>query len=162
CFIPYMGLTMAVVGGFAALLKHSKSNFLRALKSKLGWTLFILLLAANAWGVHERNKVWRDDLSLWKDVSEKSPKNGRGYMNYGLALMSRGQFDLAEVNFLRAAQLTPDYALVFVNLGILKQATAQYEDAEKYFDIALRTSTVDHQAHYYYAKYLIQVERLTE
>ena len=41
-------------------------------------------------GTHERNRVWHDDESLWRDVVAKSPNNGRGLMNYGLIFMQRG------------------------------------------------------------------------
>jgi len=163
CFIPYMGLTIAVVFGVHYLLKrYFHTAIRRASTRKAMWIVFLLVLTANAYGVHERNKVWRDDVSLWKDVTEKSPGNGRGFMNYGLALMARGDYALAEANFLQAMKLAPDYSLVYVNLGILNQSIGEDAAAEQYFQTATRTATVDHQAYYYYGKFLYESGRLDE
>src|SRR5690606_19319473 len=82
----------------------------------------VLFLSANAYGVYQRNKVWKDDLSLWKDVTLKSPKNGRGLMNYGLALMARADYAGAERYFEKALVLNPNYGTLHINLGILKAA----------------------------------------
>jgi hypothetical protein len=46
------------------------------------------ILSAAGYGAHRRNEVWRTEESLWRDVTVKSPANGRGLMNYGLALMA--------------------------------------------------------------------------
>ena len=48
------------------------------------------MLGALAYGAHARNVVWRSEESLWLDVTEKSPHNGRGLMNYGLTQMTKG------------------------------------------------------------------------
>lgn len=163
CFIPYMGLTIAVIfGGYQVLTINFPAQIRQRRTQRALWILFFIVLTTQAYGVHQRNKVWRDDLSLWKDVTEKSPKNGRGYMNYGLALMARANYETAESNFLKAAMRNPDYALVYINLGILKQATGHLDEAEKFFRFALGTATADHQAHYYYGKFLSDIGRYAD
>lgn len=162
-FIPYMGLTIAVVFGIHyVLIRYFSVQIRQTGTRKLLWSLLFLVLAANAYGVHQRNKVWKDDRSLWKDVTEKSPGNGRGFMNYGLALMFRGEYAEAEENFLKAKALNPDYSLVYINLGILKNATGDPSSAEIYFQQALNTSTTGFQAHYYYGKFLSDRGRIEE
>ncbi|HZH55221.1 MAG TPA: hypothetical protein VFD72_06180, partial [Sphingobacteriaceae bacterium] len=162
-FIPYMGLTMAVVFGVRyVLIRYFSGQYRQPGTQKILWGLLFLVLAANAYGVHERNKVWRNDLSLWKDVTEKSPGNGRGFMNYGLALMARGEFAAAEENFLQAQSRNPDYSLVYINLGILKNAMGEASTAETYFKQALNTSTSGFQSHYYYGKFLSESGRVEE
>lgn len=162
-FIPYMGLTIAVVFGVRyALIRYFSVQIRQPNTQKLLGGLLFLVLAAHAYGVHQRNKVWKDDRSLWKDVTEKSPGNGRGFMNYGLALMSTGEYGEAEENFQRAKTLNPDYSLVYINLGILKNATGDPASAETYFQQALNTSTTGFQAHYYYGKFLSDRGRIEE
>src|SRR5262249_5683998 len=79
-YFPFVGLTLAmssvcVIGLFRI---HDRSSR-RAATAALGCML--LLLAA---GTRRRNAVWRSEESLWRDVTLKSPGNGRGWMNYGL------------------------------------------------------------------------------
>ena len=48
-------------------------------------------LAAYAAGTYQRNRIWRNEESLFYDVTIKSPANGRGLMNYGLTQMEKGE-----------------------------------------------------------------------
>ncbi|MFC6096438.1 tetratricopeptide repeat protein [Flavobacterium qiangtangense] len=163
CFIPYIGLTISAVFGVRYLLQSYFGNALkRANVVNSMATITLIILLANAYGVRERNKVWKDDLSLWGDVAEKSPNNGRGLMNYGLALMARGDYGNAASNFNRAAVLNPDYSSVYINLGVLKNATGDISGAESQFIRALACSTANHSSHYFYARFLEQHGRTAE
>jgi hypothetical protein len=52
--------------------------------------------------------------TLWNDVSIKSPKNGRGLMNYGLVFMGRASYDTANYYFTKALDYCPRYSLLHV------------------------------------------------
>lgn len=163
CFIPYIGLTISFLFGSRCLLLKYFGNALKSDGFKnLIAAVMTIFLAANAYGISQRNKVWKDELSLWKDVAEKSPNNGRGLMNYGLALMARGDFAAAEANFTRAAVLNPDYSIVFVNLGVLKNAQGDYSAAEGFYKKSLQCSTANHSSYYFYAKFLHESGRVDE
>lgn len=117
------------------------------------------LLAALAAATRERNRVWKDDLTLWQDVARKSPANGRGLMNYGLALMSRGRVAEALVEFERAHELLPNYPVLEVNLGIAKSALGRVDEGELHFRRALALAPEYGQAHYFYASWLLEQGR---
>lgn len=92
-FLPYIGLTMSVCWSLHLLLGTVRRSFSSARMFTLTvGAAVVLALAAYAYGTRERNKVWRSDETLWFDVTRKSPKNGRGLMNYGLALMARADY----------------------------------------------------------------------
>jgi len=112
------------------------------------------ILAAHAYGTHQRNRVWRTDESLWLDVTEKSPENGRGLMNYGLIQMEQGQWKAAEEYFSRALQYSPDYSYLHVNIGILKGDTGKPEEAEHHFKLAELDDPGNPVSYFYYAKWL--------
>lgn len=162
-FIPYMGLTMAFVFGTNYILE---TYFPKILTSKKGMsiiTLFIIFfLFANAYGVHQRNKVWKDEISLWKDVTVKSPKNGRGHMNYGLALMAQGDYTNAEISFTNALEYVPYYSSIYTNMGILKNAIGDKESADKYFQKSLSLNDANHKTKYFYGRYLFQNNKFNE
>ncbi|SHF56836.1 Tetratricopeptide repeat-containing protein [Arenibacter palladensis] len=162
-FIPYMGLTMAFVFGTNYILE---TYFPKILTSKKGMSIIalfiIFFLFANAYGVHQRNKVWKDEISLWKDVTVKSPKNGRGHMNYGLALMAQGDYTNAEISFNNALEYVPNYSSIYTNMGILKNAIGDKESADKYFQKSLSLSDANHKTKYFYGRYLFQNNKFNE
>jgi Flp pilus assembly protein TadD len=65
---------------------------------------------------YQRNLLYRDEVSLWSDVVQKSPAKARPYNNLGHAYAMRGEWDHALQEFRIAAQLNPDYALAQKNL----------------------------------------------
>jgi len=162
-FIPYMGLTMAFIFGSKYLLETYCPKILASKKGlSIISLLIIFFLFGNAYGVHQRNKVWEDELSLWKDVTQKSPKNGRGHMNYGLALMAQGDYANAEISFNNALEYVPYYSSIYTNLGILKNAIGDKESADKYFQKSLSLSDANHKTKYFYGRYLFQNNKFGE
>lgn len=123
-------------------------------------TLGIVILAL-AWGTHVRNRDWRTEETLWRDVTEKSPRNGRGWMNYGLTQMEQGKYAAAKVAFDRAAQYTPAYNTLEINRGIVTAAMGDPVEAERYFQRALSLKS-DRNSHFYYARFLLRQGRGAE
>ncbi len=162
-FIPYIGLTIAFVFGLKYMAeKYFESLLQQSVAKKIIAVVVVIFLGANAYGVHQRNKVWNTELSLWKDASEKSPNNGRAHMNYGLQLMAIGDYANAEISFNKSAELNPYYANVYINLGILKNATGNAVAAEENFKKALSCDNYKHLSHYYYANFLLGINRIEE
>ena len=146
-FFPFVGLTLAAV--WTARLIAGRD--LRSLAVAAG-----LVLAVCAYATHQRNEVWRTEETLWRDVTQKSPRNGRGHMNYGLTQMSKGDFNAALASFQRALPLTPNYSLLHINLGIAEGALGRDSDAERDFGQALALAPNDSQSYYYYARWLFE------
>src|SRR5262249_19658762 len=122
-FFPFVGLTLAAVWCAALSLERAGHNVRVAARA-----IAVAALLAMAYGTHQRNIVWRTEESLWLDVTQKSPRNGRGLMTYGLIQMSKGEYATADTYFQRALQLVPQYSYLHVNIAILKGATGR--DAE--------------------------------
>jgi protein O-mannosyl-transferase len=95
-------------------------------------------------------------------VTLKSPTNGRGLMNYGLALMERGDYAAAIDLFERALVFTPNYALLHVNLGIAYGGVKRTADAERAFKSAQGLAPDDWRSHYYLARWLGETGRIPE
>src|SRR4029077_8093175 len=128
-FIAYPGLVIALAGGASLLLRQS-GRLISSIKPIIaGVTL--LLLCVSAYATFQRNKVWRDEETLWRDVTLKSPRNGRGLMNFGLTLMAKGDYQGALGYFHRAQVFTPQYPFLFVNLGIAEDSIGQTRLAEQ-------------------------------
>jgi tetratricopeptide (TPR) repeat protein len=122
----------------------------------------IVALLAMAYGTHRRNQVWRTEESLWLDVTQKSPANGRGLMTYGVIQMGKGNYAAAEQYFDRALKYTPKYAYLHVNIGVLKGALGQSADAERHFREAQQYDPRNPVSYFYYARWLDSVGRRDE
>lgn len=163
-YFPFVGLTIAVCWtvGLLLLRYNQRNQITFPAFSKVAAASILILLAGYAYGVHERNKVWLTEETLWKDVAEKSPKNGRGLMNYGLAKMAKGDYPEAEVYFNKALELWPQYPFLHVNLAILKSVTGDQASAENYFKNGIAFGPGLPDAWFYYGKFLAEHGRSAE
>ena len=138
-FLPFIGLTIAASWGIALAVQRREGILHRSPALKAGFAVLILaLFCAHAYGTFQRNKVWKNEESLWHDVTLKSPGNARGLMNYGLALMSRGDIRGALGYFERGLALSPDYAYLHINAAIARDALGEGAVAEEHFRKALK------------------------
>lgn len=131
-FFPFVGLALSVSWAIGLLVFRLIDSGTITNK-KLLWVPALILFIACGYGTWQRNNVWHSEHSLWQNVTVKSPKNGRGLMNYGNILEGEGHYAEAQQYFDRALQLVPTYSFVYVNIGVLKQKMGLYDDADRYF-----------------------------
>jgi Flp pilus assembly protein TadD len=161
-FFSFPGLILAVVWaarlGLHRLLDETQRRRVRPVL--VGCVL--LGLSGYAWGVHVRNRVWHTEGSLWLDDVAKSPRNGRGLMNYGLILMGNGAYPQALDYFEHALQYTPNYSTLEINLGVVNGAMKHDAEAQRHFLRAIALAPNDDQAHAFYGRWLAQTGRMRE
>jgi tetratricopeptide (TPR) repeat protein len=155
-FFPLVGLVLAVFWGVRLLIAGHPGW------AKVALAGLAIVLAAEAVGTHARNEVWRTDESLWRDVTVKSPRNGRGLMNYGLTLMARGDYAGALSYFERAQAYTPNYPLLEINLGIASGGLQRDADAQRHFGRAIALAANTAEPYYYFAVWLHDTGRLAQ
>ena len=100
----------------------------------------------------QRNQVWANGFTLWKDAEQKSPKSARPHLNLGLAYQSAGASDAAVAEYLHALSINPKLTAAYVNLAgiyfsrndltsaesVLKRAAALSPSLqETYIDLAI-------------------------
>ena len=162
-FFPYIGLTIAFVWGmFLLYKKYESSNADNPLFRPAIYLAIALFLGAHVYGVRERVKVWSDEDLLWKDVTIKSPHNGRGLMNYGLVLMGKGDYKGAMDYYNRAKTEWPYYSYIYVNLGVIYSVQNNPAESEKNFKYALQLNAQNPNCYFYYAIMLKNNNRVPE
>jgi Flp pilus assembly protein TadD len=159
-FLPYVGLIIAAAGAASLLFKEGM-NYRRSI-ALAGGLAAAVFLCGNAYATYQRNKVWRDDESLWHDVVTKSPGNSRGLMNYGNALMKRGDYTGALGYFRRAQLSAPRYSTLFINIAIAEGANGQPAQAERDFKEALSLAPGNPDSHTFYGAWLLKHSRPAE
>ena len=160
-FFPYIGLVISLGWYLILLTQQFKAQLTKPIKYTL-ISLGGLILCLHAYGTYQRNEVWGSAENLWGDVAQKSPNNGRGLMNYGLTQMRKGNYPVALDLFERAQKLMPYYSYLHINMAILKNAMGATEEAETYFQNALRYDRSNVEGFYYYANWLVNQHREEE
>lgn len=124
-----------------------------------GCLIFIVVIFSH-W-TYERNKVWKNDLTLWLDCYKKSPGKARVNQNLGLAHYVENNFDQALPYFNRALDLyledikfqkTISGQETFKhmeNLAKTFKAKGNYREAIKYYNKALQYFFFQAEAHYH-------------
>jgi tetratricopeptide (TPR) repeat protein len=157
-YFPFVGLVLSATWALGLLFVKYNTYV------KKEWVLAIvfILFAAYAYGTWQRNNVWHDEQSLWHDVTVKSPDNGRGMMNYGLALYSSGDYYGAEKYLKIAEKLTPEYSVVYTNLGLIKEVEGDNAAAENYYKAGVSLGSKYPDPLTFYAHFLIKQWRYAE
>lgn len=162
-FFPYIGLTMAAIWPLALLItKHEEKIVNNTPLTLLTIAIPFIILFAHVKGVRTRVEVWSSGETLWHDVAIKSPGNGRGLMNYGNALMGKGDYEGAREYYNKAKVLYPYYSYIYVNLGVLNAATGNPAEAESNYKYALQLDNKNPESYYYYANWLRSQNRIDE
>jgi tetratricopeptide (TPR) repeat protein/uncharacterized membrane protein YwzB len=92
-------------------------------------SIFVIIIGSNSWLTYERNKVWKDDLTLWTDNVAKTPDLPRALENRGGAYKHLGQFDKAIADYSRAIEIYPEYADAYNNRGAANYDLRQLDKA---------------------------------
>jgi tetratricopeptide (TPR) repeat protein len=161
-FFPFVGLALAATWTVRVVVeKRARWLSLPAWRATVV-VCSLCLLAGYAYGTYQRNVVWHSEESLWLDVTEKSPHNGRGLMNYGLTLMAKGDIGAAYGYFQRAAAFTPNYSTLEINLGVAAGALHRDAEAEEHFRRAIALAPQDSQSYSFFGRWLRGQSRIPE
>ncbi|UCD77558.1 MAG: tetratricopeptide repeat protein [Desulfobacterales bacterium] len=113
--------------------------FHRYLKPRLlTVSICCVLVTLFSYWTFERNKVWRNEVTLWADCVKKSPNKARPYLNLGEVLMNRKRYDEALPNLLKAIQLDPKSKETYHNLGFLYDNLGESDKAIEQYRKAIQ------------------------
>ncbi|MBI5903092.1 MAG: tetratricopeptide repeat protein [Deltaproteobacteria bacterium] len=84
-----------------------------------------------------RNRVWRDNVTLYADGLEKSPGVALLHNNMGFEHLMNGRLGEAEAEFAAALRLDPKYEKAYFNLGLVYMKARDWERAGRYLETAL-------------------------
>ena len=133
--IPMMGLLFALVWliGDLAAEKHWQKEIAVA--------IFLLALAPFAALTIKQIGYWHDSYTLFAHTLDVTKNNGFAENDFGVALMERGEPQLAAQHFVAAVRLSPDLASPHYNVAVLLQKQNRLDDAEHEYRAALALSS---------------------
>ena len=116
----------------------SAASFSAVLHKKLLPLTIALMVISYSILTIQRNRVWKDDVSIWEDTVKKAPASATALNNLASALISTENYDPA-ITFLNKAQkINPQAEKVYGNLGIAYLHNKDYEKALAAFNKALQ------------------------
>lgn len=122
-YLPSMMLCLMVV---LLVNRHIKPGW-------LGTLILCFAVFLSTFWTYNRNKVWKNDITLQRDTVAKSPRKARPHYGLGVALAKQGYLDEAIVHFNFALNIDPDHTAARNSLGSalarkgrVKEAVDQY------------------------------------
>jgi protein O-mannosyl-transferase len=147
-YLPLVGFALLATTIFSWAYRTVADQNLNVLYISLVQTGTLLILVLFSLITIERNKTWKDELTLWADAKQKSPGLVRPYNNLGEAHDKLGNFDKAIVEFKGALNINPNYFFGLNNLGNIYGKQGKYEEAINNFQKALDQKS-DYSPAYY-------------
>jgi len=102
--------------GFALTISYMVFHFL---KERLSWAIIVsaVIIMSLGTATYLRNMKWKDEITLWTDVSSKSPQNTRAKNNLGNSLVLQGRHKEATIHYYDVLRIEPDNVDAHLNLG---------------------------------------------
>jgi tetratricopeptide (TPR) repeat protein len=99
--------------------------------------LSAVVLGLCVW-TYQRNRVWENEITLWRDVVKKSPNKARPHFNLGAAFSEKKWDEQAIPQYQRALEINPGLAEPHINLGETFQRQGKIEKAAEHYRAALK------------------------
>jgi tetratricopeptide (TPR) repeat protein len=134
-YIPYIGLFAGIMTMIFQIIKKTGRSYRFVLFAILGAGAIIFSLLS--WN---RNKVWKDPVTLFSDVIEKNRSGAEvsmGFYNRGNEYLRLKQPDKAISDYTRALKIFPGYTDAFYNRGLAYFNNGHYPDAINDFTSAI-------------------------
>ncbi len=159
-FFGYIGLVLVVANLFALVfVKRKEIALAKKMPKPVMLALPLLLITLHGYGAFKRNEIWAKEETLWKDATEKCPHGARIWMNYGLTLMRRADYNGALDAFNQAKIYAPYYSYLYINFAILKNAIGKTVEAESDFLLGIKYGPQSPDGYKFYGDYLLNNNR---
>ena len=144
-YIPYLGLF--IMAGW--LLSSYYEGKEKSSSAKLAVGISLCYCLCLGFTTNERNKDWRDSLSIWNDDREKHPEAPVAYFYLGQEYDNRYEaatepkekknyLDSTLFNYVTAIQHKPDYLNAIICLAELQRTIGQLNEAKANYNVAMK------------------------
>ena len=102
--------------GFALTISYMVFHFL---KERLSWAIIVsaVIIMSLGTATYLRNMKWKDEITLWTDVSSKNLQNTRAKNNLGNSLVLQRRYKEATIHYYDVLRIEPDNVDAHLNLG---------------------------------------------
>jgi protein O-mannosyl-transferase len=115
--------------GFCLVLSTGIFGYLWDKYKGLSWVIMVIMVIFYSYLTFERNKVWKDEISLWNDNIAKAPHIARPITNRGAVYANLQQWDKAIADYTAAIAINPKFAIAYSNRGTAYGNLGQWDRA---------------------------------
>lgn len=144
-YLPSVGFFMALFAAVSLVYQRVGGSVVE--NSKMVTALLALLVVMLAFTSIARNRVWKSEIALWRDVVSKSPNKARVHNNLGFALHNAKADDISAKSFAQgkrevqkileeavkeyrqAIRLDPTGVQAYTNLAEVQLIQGKYDEA---------------------------------
>lgn len=123
--------------GFFIILSSSIFILYNAKFKFLVIGILALIICLNSYLTYERNKVWKDEVSLWSDNIKKAPDLARPLTNRGNAYVNLKQWDKAIADYSRGIAIDSMFFKAYYNRGFAYSNMRNWDLAIKDYSKAI-------------------------
>ncbi|MCY2960382.1 MAG: DUF1736 domain-containing protein [Planctomycetota bacterium] len=114
---------------------------------RAAWVAATAIVLAAGLASVDRNRVWADDVTLFRDQVKTAPRSAKGHLNLGIALQRAGDNEGAARALETSLAIYPDNSHTWYSLGVaLYNVRAEPKRVVQAFDNALRYGPMHHDA----------------
>jgi cytochrome c-type biogenesis protein CcmH/NrfG len=159
-YLPSIGMIVAIVS-LAVFVAEIFPEYRNANKTVI-YVFFALALIILPVATFVRNKVWRDEITLWENAVKNNPTLVRPHQNLGTYYIMRGRLEDARNELMTALKLDPSNFQLHNNLGMLFKKLGDYDRAIREFQTVMAIAPSDAMVHYNLGNVYLEQGRLQE
>jgi Flp pilus assembly protein TadD len=159
-YLPSIGMIVAFVS--LAVFVAERFPQSKMLNKTVISVFFALALSAFLIATYVRNKVWKDEITLWENTVKNSPALVRPHQNLGMYYIMRGRLEDARNELVTALKLDPNNFQLHNNLGMLFKKLGDYDSAIREFKTVIAIMPSDPMVHYNLGNVYLEQGRLQE
>jgi len=162
-YLPLAGLVVLLVAGICLFLQRIAGQpHLKYLKRTLAVFLIIGTIASLTLATINRNRDYRSEVTVWRNVVKVSPYNLRGYFNLADSLRTEGKIDEAFAQYLKAYNIAPDNPDTHYNLANGLKTKGRISEAIEHYEQSIRLRPDYPDAHTNLGNALYKLGRVDE
>ncbi|MEN6320298.1 MAG: tetratricopeptide repeat protein [Syntrophaceae bacterium] len=131
-YVPLIGIFITTTWGFTDLLK--RWNYRKAFFSLTSGIILSALMVFSWFQVQH----WKNSITVFERAVSVTEKNVFAHNNLGVALYKEGKYDEAFNQFMKTAQIKPDYYGAYNSMGLALAAQGKWDEAIRQYLIALK------------------------
>ncbi len=139
-YVPSVGLVLT-----AGMLLEGMAG--RGRNGRWVWAWVAAVLVLFSLRIADRNRDWRDGLSLWGKTVITAPRCARAHNNLGLEYELKGMIDQAVAEYQLALAIMPGYGSPYNNLGLIYYSRGEIDRAVALFKKAISLKANYMKAH---------------
>ena len=109
--------------------------------------VFAVILVLSVVNINHTGSFF-NNYTFWKKASENSPRSALAKLNYGAALVSFGQRELALQTYREGLRINPKEPMIHNNIAVIYTGIQQYDSAKQEFGAEIRVNPAYADAYY--------------